>query len=83
VIDEPSNISEKEVETEEETVLIETQEPTLLQEITPTEAPPPFVEKVVIQPSPQSDKVVLNNTPEPKGPKRHPRNIPKFSFKRS
>jgi hypothetical protein len=82
VIDELSNISEKEVEVANE---IQNPEPlveTLLPEITPTEAPPPYVEKVVVEPTIERPVLTQTNPQEAKAPKRHPRNIPKFSPKR-
>ena len=83
VIDELSNISEKEVEVvEEETPDPEPLVEVLLPEITPTEAPPPYEEKVIIEPIVEHHVPAQNNPQELKAPKRHPRNIPKFSPKR-
>jgi hypothetical protein len=82
VIDELSNISEKEVEVVEEIQDTETIKEFLLPDIIPTEAPPPYSEKKVVEPVLISAPA-KEETPQPKAPpKRHPRNIPKFSSKK-
>jgi hypothetical protein len=89
IIDETSNISEKEI-TEEvredaiEEVTLELDPPaaSLLPDIIPTEAPPPVplkeAEKLGITSSAKQEPILQLKDP----PKRHPRNTPKFSTKR-
>ena len=81
VIDETSNISEKEVIEE---VAPEPKLPAVLvlPDLVPTEAPPPVplkeAEKTSITAPAKQEPVLQLKEP----PKRHPRNIPKFSTKR-
>ncbi len=82
VIDALSNISEKEVEVVEEIQDPEPPVETLLPEIIPTEAPLPYVEKVIVKTLVEQSAPAQVILPDAKAPKRHPRNIPKFSPKR-
>jgi hypothetical protein len=82
VIDELSNISEKEVEVVEEIQDPETTQEFLLPDIIPTEAPPPYSEKKIVEPIAVPTPAKENNLQLKAPPKRHPRNIPKFSSKK-
>jgi hypothetical protein len=65
------------MEQEEEKVIEVKKEPELLPEITPTEAPPPISRKEMAK---EEVVAVPQQTPvQPVSPKRHPRNIPRFS----
>jgi hypothetical protein len=82
VIDELSNISEKEVEVDREVQDTEDTVEVILPEITPTEAPAPYVEKVIVELLVENNPLAKNRPKETKALKRHPRNIPKFSPKK-
>ena len=81
-IDESLSISIEELEEDMNTLEeiskeVEKQEPQVLPEIVPTEAPPPMSIKEAAQ---QEVVLVPEVTVQQKvGPKRHPRNIPKFA----
>lgn len=83
VIDALSNISEKEVEVVEEIQAPVLPVEVLLPEIIPTEAPLPHVEKKVVEFVSATPSNQESAPPLAVPPKRHPRNIPKFSSKRT
>jgi hypothetical protein len=84
LVDELSSISEQEAEVSEETTSPEPLDPPLSAEVSSTDNPSPVVEKVAaVEPSPRKEKTELKCIAETKLPKRHPRNIPKFSLRKS